>query len=145
MSQWTYKNGPRQSDVVSDATLCRMLERGELSASSLIRELPKGPWVHVRDTHFAAVLSETKPYYFTPPTLLPAPVQPITIVYSQARTTSQQISRSSFIIGFFIAALLYFFGHVNGIACLFIGLFISGSIYGERLKIAAREKIVDRL
>jgi hypothetical protein len=121
-----------------------MLERGDLSASSQIRELPRGPWVYVRDTHFAAVIAETKPYYFTPPTSLPAPVQPSTIVYSQTRTTSQRIARSSLMIGFFIAGFLYLVGHVNGFACLFIGLFISGSIYGERLKIAAREKIVDR-
>jgi hypothetical protein len=66
MSQWTYKKGPKQSDVVSDAVMCRMIERGELSAASQIRELPKGPWVYVRDTHFAAIAVEPKPDYIRP-------------------------------------------------------------------------------
>jgi hypothetical protein len=140
MSQWTYKNGPRQSDVVTDATLCRMIERGDLSLSSQIRELPKGPWVYVRDTHFAAIVAEPKRDYFTPISLSPT-LHPSTIVYT--RSPSQRIARTSLYIGFAIAGFLYLAG-LNGFICFFIGIILAGGLYGERLKTAAYEKIVDR-
>jgi hypothetical protein len=61
MSQWAYKTGARESNSISADALRALIERGAMSETSEIRELPDGKWLYLRDTPFAAIRVKTRP------------------------------------------------------------------------------------
>jgi hypothetical protein len=59
--QWAYKIGTKQSSPVSVAAMCRLIERGALSPTVRVRELPNGPWLALAETPFASIEPKPEP------------------------------------------------------------------------------------